>query len=177
MTTTYRATFSVFAWISWAAVLLVIGAVLLAAPKGLGWGALLLALIVSGVEAFFVQMAQCGISVRADGLTVRQPLTRVDLPWSQVQDVQVDDGGALTISAASGRDIPAFGFGGSLIGAFTGGIRAKRARDGILAAKRAAMPPQQDKIPNAPRITVCWPWAAATGLALELAALVGMLAH
>jgi hypothetical protein len=40
----------------------------------------------------------------------------------------------MRIVLADNSAIAVFGFGGSLLGAFTGGIRATKARDGVMAA-------------------------------------------
>lgn len=173
---TYRATFSTFAWSAWALFLIIFGSLLLASPRWLGAQAFLVALIVSAFEAFFLQFARCGVTAQAAGLIVRQPVSRLEVPWSQVDDVSVDRAGALEISLVTGTDVWVFGFGGSLIGLFTGGIHAKRARDGILASRPTT---SADALPTAvtPRVTLYWRWILGTLFALELAALVGILAH
>jgi Bacterial PH domain len=135
------------------------------------------ALVMSGGEAFFVQMARCGVSARPEGLTVQQPLSRVDVPWSQVDDVTVDDAGALTIALSSGHEVPVYAFGGSLIGMFTKSRHAQRARDGLLAARQAASADPAEPSPVTSRTTIYWRWALTTALALEAAAAVGLLAH
>src|SRR5262249_54321503 len=110
-------------------------------------------------------------------LIVRQPVSRVELPWRQIRDVQVDGAGALVISLVSGAEVSVFGFGGSLIGVFTGGVHAKRARDGILAARPARSAAGSARTAVTSPIALSWPWIFGTLFALELAALVGILAH
>jgi Bacterial PH domain len=177
MAQTYRTTFSTFGWISWSLVLIVTGSVVLASPKGLGAASLVLALIASFIEAFFVQMARCGVSAGPDGLIVRQPFSRVDVPWPLVDHIEVDQAGALTISLSSGAEIPVYGFGGSVIGMITKGVHARRARDGLLAARRVAPAGQSGYSPATSRTAIYWKWAVTTALVLEAAALTGLLTH
>lgn len=80
---------------------------------------------------FFLHLAHCRVTASADALVIVQPIRRYVLPWEQVADVVVGGGGGLLIVLADRSSIPVAGFGGSLIGAFTGGIRARKARDGI----------------------------------------------
>jgi Bacterial PH domain len=134
--TSYRATFSTFGWLEWAAFLGITIGILVAWPRGLTASGHL-GLVFAGIsyEMFFAQLATWGITITPDGVQVRQPMSRRDLPWSLVADVAVDRSGRLTIRETSGRRTSVFGFGGSLIGMVTGGIQAKKVRDGILAAR------------------------------------------
>jgi hypothetical protein len=145
----------------------------MASPKSPGAASLVLALIACCIEAFFVRMARCGVSAGPDGLIVRQPFSRVDVPWSLVDHVEVDQAGALTISLSSGVS-PVYGFGGSVIGMITKGVHARRARDGLLAASQAARG-QSGYLPTTSRTALYWKWAVTTALVLEAAALTGLL--
>jgi hypothetical protein len=99
------------------------------------------------------------------------------VPWLQVDDIEVDQAGAPRISLSSGADFPVYGFGGSLIRVITKGVHAQRARDGLLTARQSAPAGQPVQSPAKSCITICWKWAVTTRLALEAAALTGLVSR
>lgn len=111
--------------------------------------------------AFFFHFAHCRVIASPAALTIVQPLRRYVLPWEQVADVVVTGGGGLRVALADGNAIAVACFGDSLIGAVTGGIQAKKARDGILEIV-AQSPPDAPSSPASS--TSAFEWKIVLGL-------------
>jgi hypothetical protein len=80
--------------------------------------------------------------------------------------------GQLRIVLSGGRNIDVLGYGRSLIGTFTGGIRAKRVRDGITAGMARDSGGQLVR-PVAAQIWIAWKTALVIWAALTVLALIG----
>lgn len=122
---------------------------------------LLGATIIAVFLAFFLHFAHCRVIASSTALTVVQPLRRYVLPWEQVADVVVARDGGMRVALADGTAISVMCFGGSLIGVFTGGVQAKKARDGILEIVAQAAPDEPS--PRASS-TLAFEWKITLGL-------------
>jgi Bacterial PH domain len=141
---TYPATFAIFAALALAVFLIMFIVLLLVIRPKHGAPETLLDQVLgaAGVAAFltlFVQLARCRVSATSSALIVVHPIRRYVLPWSQIADVVVGRDGGLRIRLRDRRSFAVFCFGGSILGMITGGIRAKKARDGIKAVMTASM--------------------------------------
>lgn len=128
------------------------------------FGATIFALFLT----FFLHFAHCRIIASPTAITVVQPLRRNVLPWEQVADVVVSGDGGLRLVLADGSAIAVACFGGSLLGAATGGIQAKKARDGILEIAAQAAP---DEPPPPASSASAFEWKIALGLWASLLAM------
>jgi len=135
---TFRASFALFCWLALAGFVICFGLILLlvhphgGAPETLA-SQLGAATLITAFLTLFLQLAQCRVTASASALIVVQPLRRWVFPWEQVADIVVGGDGGMRIMLANHSGIAVFGFGGSVIGSITGGIRAKKARDAIKA--------------------------------------------
>lgn len=84
-------------------------------------------------------------------------------------------GGGLRLTLKDCTSFPVFGFGGSLIGMMTGGIRAKKARDGIRATLAATTQTETDHEPITSAPDLQWKVTVAIWLALTMLACSGWL--
>ena len=140
---TYLATFAIFAALALAVFLIMFIVLLLVihpkhgAPETLV-DQVLGAAGIAALLTLFVQLARCRVSATSSALIVVHPIRRYVLPWSQIADVVVGRDGGLRIRLRDRRSFAVFCFGGSVLGMITGGIRAKKARDGIKAVMTAA---------------------------------------
>lgn len=135
---TFRASFALFSWLALAGFVICFGLLLLlvhphgGAPETLA-SQLGAATLVTAVLTLFAQLAQCRVTASASALIVVQPLRRWVFPWEQVADIVVGGDGGMRIMLPDHSGIGVFAFGGSVIGAVAGGIRAEKARDAIKA--------------------------------------------
>jgi hypothetical protein len=88
----------------------------------------------------------------------------------QIADVVVQRDGGMVILLRDRSTFAVFGFGGSLIGLITRGIRATRARDGIKAAM-AQVTSHEPASPVTSSLDIQWKivlaiWAAAAALSV-----------
>jgi hypothetical protein len=141
---TYRASVAPFAWLLLTATAIAATAGLLAvhpahhSPDSLLTNEFVGAIVFSLVMAFFRQFAQCRVIAAPGGLTVIGTIRRNFYPWGAIADVHVAPDGGLRLTLLDGTRERVAGFGGSLIGTMTGGVRARKARDGITEVMRAA---------------------------------------
>jgi Bacterial PH domain len=139
---TFTATFALFGWLAMAGFAIAFAVALpVAHPQGTPEtlaSQLTGATVGAAFVTFFLHLAHCRVTASASALTVVQPIRRYVFPWEQVADVVVGGNGGMRIVLTDRSSIAVFGFGGSLIGAFTGGIRARKARDGIKAVMAQA---------------------------------------
>jgi hypothetical protein len=95
--------------------------------------------VVAGFLSFFLQLARSRVIAAQSALIVIHPVRRYVFPWGQVADVGVGRDGGLGVQLRDGQLFAVYCFGGSVIGMLTGGIRARKARDGIKAVREAAL--------------------------------------
>jgi hypothetical protein len=174
---TYPATFAMVAWLAVAGFGVMFAVLLLAIHPINGASNALLtnelpgATVIAAILVPFLQLALCRVSAGQSALIVVHPVRRYVFPWHQVTDVVVDRGGGLQIVLRDGRKFAVFGFGGSVIGMITGGIRARKARDGIKAVMTAADGSESSDNPVTSSSGVQWKmmlviWAATISLSI-----------
>jgi Bacterial PH domain len=178
---TYPATFAMFAALALAAFLIMFMVLLLVIHPKHGAPETLpdQVLGAAGIAAFlslFVQLAQCRVNATSSALIVVHPIRRYVLPWSQIADVVVGRDGGLRIQLRDRRSFAVFCFGGSVLGMITGGLRAKKARDGIKAVMTASTANQgTDGEPVTSSLYLQWKIALAMWGALTAASVGGWL--
>lgn len=152
---TYRATFARFSWLSLTGMLIAFGILLVtvhpkhSAPESLLTTQLPWAAMTAVFLSFFVQLGHCRVIASPSALIVVHPIRRYVFPWGQVADVVVLRDGGMRIILRDGSTFAVFCFGGSVAGLITGGIHARKARDGI----KAAMPPADSSEPASPALS------------------------
>lgn len=180
-TRTYRATFAMFAALGLAVFLIIFIVLLLVIHPKHGAPETLPDQVVgaAGVAAFFslfVQLAHCRVTATSSALIVVHPIRRYVFPWSQITDVVVGRDGGLRIGLSDRRSFAVFCFGGSILGMITGGVRAKKARDGIKAVMAASMASQGiDGAPVASSLDLQWKIVLVIWGALTAASVSGWL--
>jgi hypothetical protein len=175
---TFSATSALFGWLATAGIAIAFAAILpvahpQAAPETLV-SQLTGATVGAAFVTFFLHLAHCRVTVSASDLTVVQPIRRYVLPWEQVADVVVGGNGGMRIVLTDHSSIAVSGFGGSLIGAFTGGIRARKARDGIKTVMAQA-PGHEPARPVTSTLGIQWKIALAIWAVLIALSMAGWL--
>jgi hypothetical protein len=125
----------------------------------------------------FYQLGRCRISAGPSGLIIEQWITRHELPWSTVEDVAINAGGGMQVMVRGRAPISVDAFGGSLIGGFTGGIRAREARDGIREVWSSAQSTDVAPLTQRSFADIRWTVPAVAGVLTLVAALSGALIH
>ena len=121
--------------------------------------------------AFFLQLAHCRVTATPAGLTVVSPIRRYVYPRSAIANLYVGGDGGLRLTLSDGSSERVAGFGGSLIGTFTGGIRARKVRDGVTQVMAAS---DASSGPAPITSSVCVHWKITLGFfAANLALSVG----
>jgi Bacterial PH domain len=180
-TRTYPANFAMFAALALAAFLILFIVLLLVIHPKHGAPETLpdQVLGATGIAAFlnlFVQLARCRVTATSSALIVVHPIRRYVFPWSQIADVVVRRDGGLRIQLRDRRNFAVFCFGGSVLGMITGGIRAKKARDGIKAVMAASVAGQgTDGEPVTSSVDLPWKIALVIWGALTAASVGGWL--
>lgn len=178
---TYPATFALFGWLALAGTAILSAVLLLAVhPKHSAPDALLTnevpgAIVCTAFLSFFFQLARCRVIATSTALIVVNPIRRYMFPWGQVADVAVGRDGGLRLLLRDRTSFPVFGFGGSLVGMMTGGIHAKKVRDGITAIMAATTQTETEHEPVTYANDLQWKVTAAIWLALTVLACCGWL--
>lgn len=179
---TYLATFAMFSALALAGFLILFIVLLFVihpkhgAPEALLTDQVPGAAVITALLSLFLHLARCRVKATSSALIVVHPIRRYVFPWSRIADVVVGRGGGLRIRLRDRRDFPVFCFGGSVIGMITGGIRAKKARDGIKAVMAASMASQAtDSEPVTSSIDLQWKIALVMWAALTAASVGGWL--
>lgn len=127
---------------------------------------------------FLCHLGRCRVTATRSGIVIQQPLMRYVLPWAQVETISVGPDGGLLVRSRDLGVIRVVAFSGSLIGALTGGVRARRACDEITEVQSSARAGQQEATGrSAKSVSISWLIPALAGLTLVLAALIGALVH
>jgi Bacterial PH domain len=113
------------------------------------------ATVVTGFLIFFFQLERCRVIATATALIVVNPIRRYVFRWSQIADVAVGRDGGLRLMLCDRSSFAVYGFGGSVMEMITGGIHAKKARDGINAVMSAAAVSQIQPGPTALTVIPC----------------------
>ena len=144
------------------------------APDTLLMGQAPTALLFVLVLCCFVQLAHCRVRITSAALIIAHPVRRYVFPWEQVADVIVEEDGQMRTLLQGGGSFAVVCFQGSNLGRITGGIHAKRARDGIKAAMAEAA--VQDP-PRSVSSSVEIHWVTMLGIltGAEVLAVVGWL--
>ncbi len=176
----YPATFTLFCWLALAGFSIAFVALLVTlrpkhgAPEALLTSQVPGAVVVTVGLMFFLQLAHCRVTASTSALVVVQPIRRYIFPWEQVADVVVRANGEMQIVLTDYRTVPVFGFGGSLIGTFTGGVQAKKARDGIKAVMAQGTIHEPAR-PVSSTLDIQWKIALAIWVAVTALSVVGWL--
>jgi hypothetical protein len=179
---TYLATFAMLGALALAAFLITFIVLLFVihpkhgAPESLLTDQVPGAAVIAALSSLFVQFACCRVTATSSALIVVHPIRRYVFPWSQIADIVVGRDGGLRIRLRGRREFAVYCFGGSVIGMITGGIRAKRARDGIKAVMAASMASQgTDGEPVISSVDLQWKIALVIWGALTAASVGGWL--
>jgi Bacterial PH domain len=158
---TYRASVAPFAWLLLTATAIAATVGLLTvhprhhSPDSLLTNEFVGAIVFSLCMAFFLQFAQCRVIAAPEGLTVIGTIRRNFYPWGAIADVRVAPDGGMRITLLDGTRERVAGFGGSLIATMTGGIYARKVRDGITQVMRAP-DAQSEPAPITSSVQVHW---------------------
>lgn len=176
---TYRATFGLFGGLAFVGGVIGFGVLLVVSHPKPGAPELLSDQMIgaAGLPILLMilfHLARCRVTTSASALTVVNPIWRYVCPWHQITDVVVGRAGGMQIVLRDDKTVDVFGFGNSVIGWVTHGIRARKARDGIKAAMAGASNHEPDS-PVTSSLDVQWKATLALWAAFTVLSFVGWL--